>query len=132
MARPKKAHQKPTNGNNGINLRSLKKELKLIPHDIKREMRFLDLLFNEKSSVRTEVEKDVLVDLISKAKKMVQLHQNRLERYEECYKQLKAKKSFDTNLLFPEELKSLQKTSSRKTRQSASADKDGLRTGTDG
>ena len=106
MGRPR------TNGNNsknltGISIRQLKKELKLIPNDIKREMRFLDLLFVEKNFSRTQAEKEVLKDFMDRAKKMVEFHQNRLERYQQCYDQLKEKKTFDLSLLLPDELQFL-------------------------
>jgi len=115
-----------------INLRKLKKELKLIPSDIKREMRFLDLLFSEKNIVRTKVEKDVLKDMIEEAKKVVKIHQNRFERYQECYKQLKEKKSFDTGLLNPEEIQTLKKLPAAGKTKQPGAVKENRRTGTDG
>ncbi len=115
---------------NGLNLRKLKKELKLIPFDIQREVRFLDLLFAERNLVRTEVERDVLRELIDRAKKMVVHHQNRLDRYKECYKQYKSKKSFDTNLLLPDELLGLLKLPPQES--GLPQDKADFRTGTDG
>lgn len=131
MGRPR------TNGNNskdrtGISIRQLKKELKLIPNDIKREMRFLDLLFVEKNFSRTNAEKEVLKDFMDRAKKMVEFHQNRLERYQQCYDQLKAKKDFDLSLLFPDELQSLQGGPSQAETPAHSPEGEGLRTGTDG
>lgn len=118
----------------GVSVRRLKKELKLIPNDIKREMRFLDLLFSERNQVRTETEKEVLGDFIQTAKKMVEFHQNRLERYQECYKQIKSLKSFEQGLLFPDELAALQKTAASSSPE-APADPGPQRlrrTGTDG
>jgi hypothetical protein len=130
MARPRNKTRK-SDKRNGVSLRQLKKELKLIPNDIKREMRFLDLLFAEKNFVRTLAEKEVLRDFIDSAKQMVEFHQNRLERYQTCYDQLKARKSFDLALLFPDELYALQ-SGSTKARPASPADEQTLRTGTDG
>lgn len=128
-ARMKRAHSK---NRTGVNIRELKKELKLIPNDIKREMRFLDLLFAERGFSRTEAEREVLRDFIDRTKKMVEFHQNRLERYQECYDQLKAKKALDLSLLLPDELQSLRDQSSRKGAAAYSTDGQHLRTGTDG
>jgi hypothetical protein len=131
MPRPrtnKKNSRKP----NGVSLRQLKKELKLIPNDIKREMRFLDLLFAERNFVRTQAEKEVLKDFIDSAKEMVEFHQNRLERFQTCYDQLKAKKSFDLALLFPDELHALQGGSTQAETSASSINQETLRTGTDG
>jgi hypothetical protein len=131
MGRPR---AKRTNSRNrtGVSIRELKKELKLIPNDIKREMRFLDLLFAERDFSRTEAEREVLKDFIDSAKKMVEFHQNRLERYQECYEQLKAKKALDLSLLFPDELQSLRGQPSQKEAAAYSPEEEGLRTGTDG
>lgn len=131
MARPRNS-QNRTKKFNGLNLRKLQKELKLIPFDIKREIRFLDLLFSERNSVRTQVEKDVLRELIDRARKMVEYHQNRLDRYEECYRQLKETKSFDRNLLYPDELQSMLQIPPKTGKQESEQNKQGLRTGTDG
>lgn len=90
-----------------LSARHLKKELKLIPYDIKREMRFLDLLLCENNQVRTRVEREVVQQFIAKARAMVKFHQKRLERYEECYRQLRQKKTCDPGLLQPEELQEL-------------------------
>ena len=117
----------------GLDLRKLKKELKLVPFDIKREMRFLDLLFTERNIVRTQAEREVLKDMIDRASKMVEFYQNRLTRFEECYKQFREKKSFDNSLLFPEELQLLLKWTNRKSNAIPSELKEeDLRTGTHG
>jgi hypothetical protein len=131
MGRPR------TNGNNvknqtGINIRQLKRELKLIPNDIKREMRFLDLLFAERNFSRTQAEREVLRDFMDSAKKMVEFHQKRLDRYQQCYDQLRAKKAFDLSLLLPDELESLRGEPSQAEDSACSAEGEGLRTGTDG
>jgi len=131
MARPRN-HRKNAKNRNGINLRLLKKELKLIPNDIKREMRFLDLLFAERNFVRTQAEREVLKDFIDTARGMVEFHQNRLERYQKCYDQLKAKKAFDHGLLLPEELHALQDGSPCTEEPDYAANVESLRTGTDG
>ena len=106
MAKQRTNNKNPKN-RTGVSLRQLKKELKLIPNDIKREMRFLDLLFADRNFVRTQAEKEVLKDFIDSAKEMVEFHQNRLERYQACYDQLKTKKAFDLGLLLPDELHAL-------------------------
>ena len=131
MGRPR------TNGNNsknrtGISIRELKKELKLIPNDIKREMRFLDLLFAERDFSKTEAEREVLKDFIDNAKKMVEFHQNRLDRYQQCYDQLKAKKAFDVSLLLPAELRSLRGEPLQPEESTYPTEEERLRTGTDG
>ena len=131
MARPRK-NKENSSKRNGISLRQFKKELKLIPNDIKREMRFLDLLFSERNFVRTEAEKEVLRDFIDSAKEMVEFHQNRLERFQACYDQLKAKKSFDLALLFPDELHALQGGPTQAEKPASPIDQEALRTGTDG
>lgn len=131
MGRPRNS-QNRSKKFNGLSLRNLKRELKLIPFDIKREVRFLDLLFSERNIVRTQVEKDVLMDLIDRAKKMVHFHQNRLDRYEECYRQVKEEKSFDSNLFFPDELQSLLHPPGKAGKQESLQRKQSLRTGTDG
>ncbi len=116
----------------GIDLRKLKKELKLIPFDIKREMRFLDLLFSERNIVRTQAEREVLKDLIDHAGKTVKFYQNRLIRFQECYNRYKEKKSFDNNLLMPEEMQSLLKWPNPSANEQPSQQEGDLRTGTDG
>lgn len=138
MGRPR------TNGNNvknqtGINIRQLKRELKLIPNDIKREMRFLDLLFAERNFSRTQAEREVLRDFMDSAKKMVEFHQKRLDRYQQCYDQLRAKKAFDLSLLLPDELESLRANHRRqKTPRVLPRERDSVRgltaelSGTDG
>lgn len=131
MARPRN-HRKSPKSHNGINLRLLKKELKLIPNDIKREMRFLDLLFAERNFVRTQAEREVLKDFIDTARGMVEFHQNRLERYQKCYDQLKARKAFDHGLLLPDELHALQDGPPCVEEPGYAADLERLRTGTDG
>ena len=131
MAR-QRTNNKKANNRTGVSLRQLKKELKLIPNDIKREMRFLDLLFAERNFVRTEAEKEVLKDFIDSTKQMVEFHQNRLERYQACYDQLKTKKAFDLGLLLPDELNALQSGPSLKEKPAYSTDGQRLRTGTDG
>jgi len=131
MARPRN-HRKNNKNRDGINLRLLKKELKLIPNDIKREMRFLDLLFAERNLVRTQAEREVLKEFIDTARGMVEFHQNRLERYQKCYDQLKARKSLDHGLLLPEELQALQEAPPCVEEPSYAADLERLRTGTDG
>ncbi len=131
MGRPR---TNPNNSKNrtGVSMRQLKKELKLIPNDIKREMRFIDLLFAERKFSRTQAEREVLNDFMDSAKKMVEFHQNRLERYQQCYDQLKAKKAFDLGLLLPDELRSLRGEPSQAEASEYSTDGEGLRTGTDG
>ena len=131
MGRPRTNRSKPRN-RAGVSLRDLKKELKLIPNDIKREMRFLDLLFAERDLSRTEAEREVLKDFIDQAKKMVEFHQNRLERYQLCYDQLKAKKAFDVSLLLPAELQSLRGEPLQPEAATYATDTERLRTGTDG
>ena len=131
MAR-QRANQNKSKDQTGISLRQLKKELKLIPNDIKREMRFLDLLFAERSFVRTQAEMEVLKDFMESAKEMVEFHQNRLERFQKCYDQLKATKAFDLGLLFPDELQSLQSRPSQREKPECATERAGLRTGTDG
>jgi hypothetical protein len=130
------ARQRTTNTKakyrNEVNLRQLKKELKLIPNDIKREVRFLDLLFAERNFVRTEAEREVLKDFIDSAKEMTEFHQNRLERYQACYDQLKTKKAFDLGLLLPDELNALQSGPYLKEKPAYSTDGLRLLTGTDG
>ena len=127
-----RTNNKKAKNRNGVSLRQLKKELKLIPNDIKREMRFLDLLFAERNFVRTEAEKEVLKDFIDSTKQRVEFHQNRLERYQACYDQLKTKKAFDLDLLLPDELNALQSGASLKEEPASSTDGQRLRTGTDG
>ncbi|MEW6439457.1 MAG: hypothetical protein AB1640_00835 [bacterium] len=109
MEKKRKSSSKPRNGKRSLDLglRQLKKELKLIPFDIKREMRFLDLLMNEHNQVRTDAEREVVQGFIMQARAMVDHHQKRLERYEECYRQIKERKSYDRDLLRPEELQVL-------------------------
>jgi hypothetical protein len=133
MARPK-THGGNGKNNVGVSLRQLKKELKLIPNDIKREMRFLDLLFAERDFSRTRAEREVLLEFIEGARKMVEFHQNRLERYQKCYDQLKKEKTFSTDLLFPEELQSLRTGATHEDSGDfeIEAPVQGLRTGTDG
>ena len=134
MARPRARVKRDSIINRkGISIREFKKELKLIPNDIKREMRFLDLLFAERNFVRTQAEREVLRDFINGAKEMVEFHQNRLERYQKCYEQLKARKGFDLELLFPNELRSLQEQpSQREAPAYLTQGQERLRTGTDG
>jgi hypothetical protein len=118
-----------------LNIRKLKRDLKAILLDVHREIRFLDLLFIERNSVRTEVEREVLKEMIERAKKMIEFHQNRLERYRECYRQVKERKSFDRSLLKPEELQSLLKLPAPGLAELApgsAQSQEGLRTGTDG
>jgi len=116
-----------------INLRKLRTELKLIPNDIRREMRYLDLLLSEKNSSRTEVEKSLLKDLIDGAKEKVKAHQDRLWRFERCQEQMKERKTFDTKLLTPDEFEFLQKdTTPSKPRRKAASDRGRRLTGTDG
>ncbi len=131
MGRPRNNRKKAGN-QTGVTLRQLKKELKLIPNDIKREMRFLDLLFAEQNFSRTQAEREVLRDFIQKAKGRVEFHQNRLERYQLCYDQLKATKAFDVGLLLPEELQSLGSRPSGAEELEYASQEEGLRTGTDG
>jgi hypothetical protein len=131
MGRPRTKRNNSKNST-GVSIRELKKELKLIPNDIKREMRFIDLLFAEKNFSRTEAEREVLKDFLDRAKKMVEFHQNRLDRYQQCYDQLKAKKAFDLTLLFPDELQSLRGEPSEAEASAYPTEGEGLRTGTDG
>ena len=132
MSTERKKRKVANKSYNGIDLRKLKKELKLIPFDIKREMRFLDLLFSERNIVRTQAEREVLKDLIDHAGKTVKFYQNRLTRYQECYNCFKAKKSFDNNLLFPDEMQSLLKWPSSGGNAETAQPNEELRTGTDG
>ncbi len=113
-----------------VSLRLLKKELKLIPMDLKREMRFLDLLLVEHEHAKTQVEKDVIRDFLAASRSRVEYHQKRLERYEECYRQLRETKACDTSLLLPEELRRLQQ--SREDLPALEAQEADLRTGTHG
>jgi len=131
MGRPRTKRNNSKN-RTGVSIRELKKELKLIPNDIKREMRFLDLLFAERNFSRTEAEREVLRDFIDRAKKMVEFHQNRLDRYQRCYDQLKAKKAFDLSLLLPAELQSLRGEPLQAEASEYTTEGEGLRTGTDG
>ena len=131
MGRPRR-NNKGSAKQNGINLRQFKKELKLIPNDIKREMRFLDLLFAERNFVRTQAEREVLKDFIDSTKEMVEFHQDRLERYQMCYNQLKATKGFDLALLFLSELVALQGDSTQADKAACPVEDESLRTGTDG
>lgn len=113
-----------------MSLRLLKKELKLIPMDLKREMRFLDLLLVEHEHAKTQAEKDVIRDFLAASRSRVEYHQKRLERYEECYRQLKETKACDTSLLLPEELHRLQQyQEDLRVLETPEAD---LRTGTHG
>jgi len=131
MARSRKTTNK-TAKHNGIDLRKLKKELKLIPFDIKREMRFLDLLFSERNIVRTQAEREVLKDLIDRASSTVKFYQNRLLRFQECYVRTKERKPIDGNLLLPDERESLLKWPAQGAEQETVAEQPDLRTGTDG
>jgi len=131
MARPRRNRKNATN-HVGVSIRHVKRELKLIPNDIKREMRFLDLLFAERNLVRTQAEREVLREFIESAKGMIEFHQNRLERYQKFYDQLKARKSVDPGLLQPDELRLLQGPPSQKGKPDYSIGHEGLRTGTDG
>ena len=132
MGRPKINRNHPKN-RSGVSLRLLKKELKLIPNHINREMRFLDLLFAERNISRTQAEREVLKEFIERSKAMVEYHQDRLERYQRCYDQLKAKKAFDLALLLPGELQFLQgETPSQAETPQGLPEREGLRTGTDG
>ena len=106
MARPKKNGSKAEMFP-GLNLRKLRKELKLIPFDIQREKRFMDMLFSERNTVRTQAEREVLNEMIGLATSKVESFQDRLNRFEECYRQFKERKSFDSTLLSSEELNSL-------------------------
>jgi len=131
MARPRQ-HQKTSDRLNGIDLRKLKKELKLIPFDIKREMRFLDLLFTERNIVRTQAEREVLKDLIDRASGMVKFYQNRLLRFQECYDRFRDKKPIDNTLLLPDEKQSLLKWPAPAAQPDTAREQPDLRTGTDG
>jgi hypothetical protein len=111
MAKQRTNNKNPKN-RTGVSLRQLKKELKLIPNDIKREMRFLDLLFADRNFVRTQAEREVLKQA--------------------CYDQLKTKKAFDLGLLLPDELHALQSGPSQKEKPAYTIERQGLRTGTDG
>lgn len=113
-----------------LNLRLLKKELKLIPMDLKREMRFLDLLLTEFEHAKTQAEKDVILDYLNASRARVEYHQKRLERYEECYRQMKETKGCDTSLLLPEELYRLQQNHEEVS--SVEPQESDLRTGTHG
>jgi GDP-D-mannose dehydratase len=126
--------KKPKNGKKALSLglRQIKRELKMIPHDIKRQMRFMDLLLNENNQVRTEVEREVVREHIVEAKAMVEFHQGRLERFEECYKQIKEKNSFDFSLLRPEELQGLLGDDEIAQSEHTSLEEPNLRTGTHG
>lgn len=113
-----------------LSLRLLKKELKLIPMDLKREMRFLDLLLIELEHAKTQAEKDVIREFLDASRVRVEYHQKRLERYEECYRQLKETKGCDTSLLLPEELNRLQQN--HEEASSVEPQESDLRTGTHG
>ena len=123
---------KATNMWTGIDLRKLKKELKLIPFDIKREMRFLDLLFSERNIVRTQAEHEVLRDMIDHARSCVEFHQDRLVRFQQFYDRVRKKKPIDQNMLFPVEMQSLLKWSVTDEVEQPHMEPDKLRTGTDG
>ena len=84
------------------------------------------------SADRTEAEREVLKEFIDNAKKMVEFHQNRLERYQQCYDQLKAKKAFDVSLLLPAELRSLRGEPLQPEESTYPTEGERLRTGTDG
>ncbi len=131
MGRPR-TNQNHSRNRSGVSLRLLKRELKLIPNDINREMRFLDLLFAERNISRTQAEREVLKEFIDSSKAMVEYHQDRLERYQQCYDQLKEKKAFDLALLLPDELRFLQGEPSRAESAPDLPEQEGLRTGTDG
>lgn len=113
-----------------LSLRLLKKELKLIPMDLKREMRFLDLLLIELEHAKTQAEKDVIREFLDASRGRVEYHQKRLERYEECYRQIKETKGCDTSLLLPEELHRLRQNHEEPS--SIETQESGLRTGTHG
>jgi len=136
MSRPK--NNRVSRNGLGINLRALRKEIKMIPFDIKKEMRLLDLLFNERSASRTQVEKDVLVELIENARGMINVHQDKLERFQRFYKQMRSGKHSDLQLLTAEELHLLQKASSlnalkkREKEEQRREPREPLRTGTHG
>ena len=115
-----------------VSLRQLKRELKLLPADIKKQRRFLDLLHAEKQTVRTDVEKAVLIDFINTSKEKVDFFENRLDRYQQCYDQLKETKSFNRGLLFPDELEALKRKPKNKTSKKAFIGENDLLTGTDG
>ena len=118
-----------------LSIRKLKRELKAILLDVHREMRYIDLLFVERNSARTQVERDVVLDLIDRAKKMLETHQKRLDRYRECYRQFREKKSFDRDLLNPEELRALLKWPAEEQLEpclDSALRHHNLRTGTDG
>jgi len=105
----------------------------MIPFDIKKEMRLLDLLFNEKGISRTQVERDLLLELIEKARDMINVHQNKLERFQKCYDQIRSGKYSGIELLTPEELHIIQKeSSSASIKKKEYAAKEPLRTGTHG
>jgi hypothetical protein len=121
----------------GIDLRALRKEIRMIPFGIKKEMRFLDLLFNEKRTSRTQVEKEVLIELIEKARDVIQAHQDKLDRFQKFYNQMRSGKHSDTGLLTPEEIYIFQSHSHhtslrRKEGKEEECHKEPLRTGTHG
>ncbi len=135
MARQSSCRQKRSGNAHQVSVRELKKELKLIPSDIKREMRFLDLLLAEKNTAKTQAEREVLAEFIDTSKQRVKFHQNRLERYQECYNRLKSKKELDPGLLLPEEIEALRASppaAEGPNRKDPLFEKEGLRTGTDG
>ncbi len=107
MAR--RSNSKRTKNPLGINLRLLRKQIKMIPFDIRREMRLLDLLFNEKGYSRTQVEKEVLVELIENARKIIKTHTDKLDRYQKMYQQIRSGRVSDLALLTPEEVDVLKK-----------------------
>lgn len=113
-------------------MKKLKRELRLIPFDIKREMRFLDLLFSERNIVRTQAEQEVLRDMIEQARTTVRFHQSRLNRFQDFYDRLKRKKCFDQTLLSPNEVESLRKWPPMTGGGKDCIPIDDLRTGTDG
>jgi hypothetical protein len=125
------------NGKNplGINLRLLKKEIKMIPFDIRKEMRLLDLLFNEKGYSRTQVEKEVLLELIEKARNVIKMHHDKLDRYQKMYEEIRTGRNAHAGLLTPEEIDVLRKRQAPRSSEKKKPDeapKVHLRTGTNG
>lgn len=125
------------NGKNplGINLRLLRKEIKMIPFDIRKEMRLLDLLFNEKGYSRTQVEREVLLELIEKARDVIKMHHDKLDRYQRMYDEIRTGRNTHAGLLTPEEIDVLRKRHtprSSEKKKPEEAPKVHLRTGTNG
>ena len=131
---PSRKNNKERKNPLGIDLRALRREIRMIPFGIRKEMRFLDLLFNEKSASRTQVEKEVLVELIEKERDVIQAYQNKLDRFQKFYSQIRSGRHSDAGLLTPEEVYGLQRHSDHAPlrRKEEVSHREPLRTGTHG